>query len=116
MKYTTPASRAPGVPSLGIMHESIAATSLASAGVKNSKFCESGEAAALWACSPAARTSGQFAVAHVAPAAAKVRERNCLRSSSVITVRSKLPIFSTVFFACGKVNAKEPTEQNFDTD
>src|SRR5262249_2434248 len=72
-----------------MMHEAIASTSLASAAVRNSSFCEPGEAAALWACSAAARTDGQLAVAQLAPAAAKVRERNCLRSSSVINVRSK---------------------------
>src|SRR5215467_11029160 len=27
----------------------------------------------------------------------------------------RTPIFSTVFFACGNVNAKEPTEQKVDT-
>src|SRR5262245_18886402 len=88
MKYTTPASRAPGVPSLGMMQAEIASTSLASAGVRNSSFCDSGDAADLCACSAAARTAGQLTVAHVEPAAARVRERNCLRSSSVINVRS----------------------------
>src|SRR4030095_5611002 len=99
-----------------MMQAEMASTSLASAGVRNSSFCDSGDAAALWACSAAARTAGQLAVAHVAPAAAKVRDRNCLRSSSVINVGSKNSDFLDCILCPREGQCKRTRGQNVDTN
>ena len=64
MKSTTPASCAPGVPSLGMICEATASISLACAGVKNPNVPCAFVRAAWCACWPAARISGEREVSH----------------------------------------------------
>src|SRR6267378_2363203 len=86
MKYKTPASRAPGSSSVGMMHAEMASISVACSGVKNSSFGGLAACAALWACFEAETSAGQFAEIHAALMPVPARRRKLRRLNSLIIV------------------------------
>src|SRR5215469_1046681 len=85
MKYSTPASCAPGVSSLGIMREVMASISLASSAPKNSNLVGTADRAAWRACVAAARRAGQCAETQTAesPPAPWARKLRRLKGASI---------------------------------
>src|SRR5215469_464718 len=85
MKYSTPASCAPGVSSLGIMREVMASISLASSAPKNANLAGAADCAAWRACVAAARRAGQCAETQRAesPPVPCARKRRRLTDASI---------------------------------
>ena len=81
MNQTTPASVAPGVPSLGTIRAAIAARSAPCSGVRLTKDSPAIRASA--AASAACTTSGRFTASQDAPSTAPDPSRNPRRPSSV---------------------------------
>src|SRR5215469_7804638 len=85
MKKTTPASRAPGVSSVGIIRAASASISAACSGVKYSNFGGSANCDECCACRVAARMAGQLAVTHAAETAVVLLNRNFRRENQSCT-------------------------------
>src|ERR1700726_3373607 len=79
----TPASRAPGVSSVGMIRATMESTSAAISGVKNSNIGGVADCAELCACCAAARATGQWVATQVAERLLKLlrrkRRRECKR-------------------------------------
>src|SRR5882724_4278187 len=86
MKYKTPASRAPGSSSMGMMRSEMASISVACSGVKNSSFGGLAATAASCACFEAESSAGQLAEIHAALMPVPARRRKVRRLSSLIIV------------------------------
>src|SRR5215831_12506435 len=86
MKYTTPASRAPGVSSLGMIRAVIASISFASCGLKNANFGGAVDCAALCAWSAAASRADQCVEIQTAesPVAPCSKKRLRLSEESIV--------------------------------
>src|SRR5215467_11290603 len=85
MKKTTPASRAPGVPSVGIIRAATASISAACSRVKYSNFGGSANCDECCACRAAARMAGHLAVTHAAETAVVLLNRNFRRENQSCT-------------------------------
>src|SRR5260370_24378479 len=94
----TPASRAPGVSSVGMIRAVMASTSTVSSGVKNSNFGGVAAFAALCACVAADSTAGQVAVIHATLRPVPVRRRKLRRFYSFILFCQSFPQLPALVF------------------
>src|SRR5579871_761625 len=86
MKYTAPASRAPGVSVVGIMRAVIASISTAWAGVKKLSLALSGACTARRACVAAEQREGQCEETQIAVRLLHERNKKSRRLRSFIIV------------------------------
>src|SRR5215470_20414055 len=96
MKYKTPASRAPGVASVGMMQAVSASSSRACSCVSTSSAVLP-DFTAWCACSAADTSAGQFAVTHAAP---NVPERSCRKSRRAELEEFMIPQQCKKFTGC----------------
>src|SRR6201995_3270839 len=86
MKYTTPASRAPGVSVVGMIRAAIASISTACAGVKKLNLAFSGACTAWRACVAAEQSEGQCEETQIAVRLLHERNRKSRRFRSFIII------------------------------
>src|ERR1700729_3682172 len=86
MKYTTPASCAPGVSVVGMIRAQIASISTACAGVKNPSLAGSGACTAWRGCGAAGRGEGQSEETQTAVRLLHERNRKSRRFRSFIII------------------------------
>ena len=105
MKYTTPASRAPGESSVGMICEATASTSAASAALNNDIFASAslrgGRCTSCAACAMSDQLQGMAAVAIVAAMACRsdLRERVALSMARDVTSSASVGRFHAISFS-----------------